>query len=367
MDENRKVFHNIFIKLNQPSYVKEDVIYVMFEQVLYKLAERMESYSPSFIPDSSMILSYVLGDYSYIMKPLSEEKRNEFLSDNYLINRLIELITDKIFFNEYFPYKSIALIDKYNPVISSVRFYLNFILNQLKESINNPIQKVDLLLLTMLKKAFLSIRSMTTLLIEGFETEAFSTWRTIHEIECITKIIFDNPYLIDVYERHMEYSSAFRNEYEDKEKQQSLIDELKVNLKSHDLKSKDLKKYIEYGWLYSINDVKEKYPDMKLNFRNGVEYISGLSSYSKLYEFSSEITHSSPVLIYSNKDYFLKLSIVCLYETFLRIESMFTEILKRNNVNEIEGFLRVRDTVLSDLIALKLNETEKFNQTKKSI
>ena len=50
----------------------------------------------------------------------------------------------------------------------------------------------------------------------------------------------------------MVYNNAFRDEFEDKVAQQAIIDDLKVHMKEHDLKSKDMKKYIEYGWLYGI-------------------------------------------------------------------------------------------------------------------
>ena len=63
-------------------------------------------------------------------------------------------------------------------------------------------------------------------------------------------------------------------------------------MKELELKSKDTKKYIEYGWLTNVKNVLEEYPEFKLNFRKGVELIAGLSSYSSLYELSSEIAHS---------------------------------------------------------------------------
>lgn len=347
MDENRKVYHTIFSSMNYPSYIDEEFTYKIFGNVIYGLSEKIEGDLLSKIPDSKMVFSYMIGECEYLFSSSNEEERNKLIQDERFIKSFSNKIIDKIFFNEYAPYKSIALINKYNPLISSLRFYLNFILNRF--TVINTTNKLDLILLGMLRKAFLSCRSITTLLIEGFETEAFSTWRTIHETECIAKVLFDNPSIASTYERHLLYNQAFRDELENKDYQQMVIDEIKELLKIHNLKSKDLKKYIEYGWLYSIVNVEEKYPTLKLNFRNGVEFVAGLSSYSSLYEMSSEIAHSSPILIFSNKEFFLKKTIICLYETFLRLESMFVEILKRSNSDDSSGFYNIRTMMVNEL------------------
>ena len=79
------------------------------------------------------------------------------------------------------------------------------------------------------------------------------------------------------------------------------IYEIKEGMKDNDLKSKDMKRFIEYGWLSAIPDVKlGRIPDFKFNFRDGVERCANLRQYSKVYEMSSEIAHSSPLLIYSS-------------------------------------------------------------------
>ena len=357
MDENRLAYHEIFSRMNYPSYIDEDFTYKVFESVLFGLTKRIESNFLNQMPDSKMLFLYIIGECEYLFSSSEEQKRNLLINDVRFIESFSNKIIDKIFFNEYVPYKSISLIDKYNPLISSLRFYLNFILNRF--TVIKTTNKLDLIILGMLRKAFLSCRSITTLLIEGFETEAFSTWRTIHETECIVKVLFDNPNLDTTYERHLLYNQAFRDELDNKDYQQMVIDEIKSLLKQHDLKSKDLKKYIEYGWLYSINKVKEKYPTLKLNFRNGVELVADLSSYSKLYEMSSEIAHSSPILIFSNKEFFLKKTIVCLYETFLRLESIFYEILKRSTEDDISGFANVRSALVNELnLYLKKEKTK---------
>lgn len=354
--DSRKIFHEIFIKKNYPDYIKEDYIFSLFESCVYELSPRIEEQFEESIPNPHVLLSYIVEEYAYLIKPLSEENRLKLLNDAELKKRLIKSISEKVFFNEYAAYKAKSLISKYNPLISSLRFYINFVLERIVNI--NVEDESDVLLIDMLRKAFLSCLGVTSLLVEGFETEAFSTWRTIHETECIIKIIDENREVINAYKHHIDYNRAFRDEYDDKDYQQSLIDEIKIQLKNHNLKSKDLKKYIEYGWLYSIKNVNEKYPLLKLNFRNGIEYVANLTNYSSLYEMSSEIAHASPILIYSNKPFFLKITLICLYESFLRIESIFAKIIA--NKKDTLGYFAMRASILNELEIMLAKEKLEF-------
>ena len=201
------------------------------------------------------------------------------------------------------------------------------------------------ILADMMSKAFLMFKSVNYLLINGSETEAFATWRTIHELECVIKVIFDNQYIIPIYLQHMVYNNAFRDEFEDKVAQQAIIDDLKVHMKEHDLKSKDMKKYIEYGWLYAVKDIEKK-EGFKLNFRNGLELAASLDSYSQDYEMSSEVAHSSPLLIYSNKIFFKNVTILRSYESFLRLEEIFYSYLKSYKNIDSSSYEKMRNRYL---------------------
>ena len=65
----------------------------------------------------------------------------------------------------------------------------------------------------------------------------------------------------------MRYGLAFRDTIADKEQQTKIFNSMKEEMKKYDLKSKDIKKFIEYGWLYSVPSLKD-YPNFKLNFRD---------------------------------------------------------------------------------------------------
>lgn len=216
------------------------------------------------------------------------------------------------------------------------------------------------------------------MLSQGLASDAYVSWRTLHEAECILAILVkDGKPMQDEYVQHIIYDNAFRGSIQSKERTDEIFIALKADLKSHGLKSKDMKKFIEYGWLYQTPEYKtleekgklfekyavsirdsngkegsfkiirgpsiesEDYPlfekyraelmswdhnqlhDFKLNFRDGIEFLAGLSKYSEWYETASEVTHSSPVFFYSNDQFFFDLSTVALYQLVLRVTGIF--------------------------------------------
>ena len=106
-------------------------------------------------------------------------------------------------------------------------------------------------------------------------------------------------------------------------------------MKDHGLKSKDMKKFIEYGYLYSSKEFKDGETLLKLNFRDGVERIAGLYNYSKVYEMASEIAHSSPLLLFSRRSYYFEVTLLNLYESFFRLEVIFEAYYKTINSPEV--------------------------------
>ena len=128
------------------------------------------------------------------------------------------------------------------------------------------------------------------------------------------------------------------------------IEEIKEEMKKHDLKSKDMKKFIEYGYLYVSKEAQNSDVPIKLNFRDGVERVAGLSNYSKVYEMASEIAHSSPLLLFSRREYYFNVTLLNLYETFFRLEIIFEAIFKSlNNDALINQYERLKQVYLGEL------------------
>lgn len=164
-------------------------------------------------------------------------------------------------------------------------------------------------------------------------SEAYSNWRTLHEAECVIKLLVDGGKpLQDVYLRHLTYNNAFRGGLYSKEETDAIFVEIKENMAKHGLKSKDMKKYIEYGWLYSCKTFKEEDVNYKLNFRNGLQLAAGLEEYNSWYEMASEIAHSSPIFFYSNNSFFSDLTSVNLADITLRGIEYFNKYAKQENI-----------------------------------
>ena len=358
---SKEAFHKLFSSLNISKAMDESFAYDMYKAVI-KYLNNTGNIDIRYL-NPMMILNYIYAEYAYLIGGLDFRSTSNLQNDSAFKEKLSLSICDKIIYNEILTFKSQAYLSKYSPVSTTLNFYLNFIIDRMMKL--KPLSE-ERFVIDMCFKAFSMMKSTLNLLNDGFETEAFSTWRTIHEIESIIAILNRYPEVSEVYARHIEYIKAFRDELTDKNQQNQLFEEMKAKMKEHDLKSKDLKKFIEYGWLYSVKNVAEDYPNMKLNFRNGVETIAGLSSYSKVYEMSSEIAHSSPILIYSNKEYFCEITIISLYETFLRLEEIFTSILEKHREVDSKKYLEMRSIYLETLQQILYKEKILFFNSKKN-
>lgn len=366
---SRENFHRVYQQLPIHDLKAEEYLYSLLKDVTERLIKKSRNH-PKVLYNEQLIFDYIIQEFLYMLQGRGPDNLESIIGDENFRNQFVSIVTDKFFFNEITPYHAVSLVSHQSPVISTMELNINFILNRISAIKKNSSQKD--ILIDMLSKVFLMFKSVNYLLSSGFETEAFSTWRTIHELECVIKIINDYPHLIPVYLRHIVYNNAFRDEFEDKEEQQKTIDELKFHMKEHGLKSKDMKKYIEYGWLYSIRDVEKNVENFKLNFRNGLEAVAGLERYSQDYEMSSEVAHSSPLLIYSNKPFFKSITIVRSYESFLRLEEIFYSVLlsyenvdKAPYENMRKLYLEFSKTILNREI-FALNQLVELNLKKRN-
>jgi hypothetical protein len=302
----------------------------------------------------SLIL-YLINEHGYFLEAHKELKQEDVIKDKNYMQTLVSITLDKYYTNEHLSYKPKTVLSRFSPSISTLNTYLNFVLGILARFNRN--QPNETLIIDIMSKGFSMAKAITDLLVSGFETEAFSTWRTLHEAECILLLLtaHGKP-VIDKYLTHMNYAMAFRGVSLQKEKIDEIFVHIKEEMKSFDLKSKDMKRFIEYGWLLSIPEVAKDEP-LKLNFRDGVEKLAGLKQYSPLYEMASEIAHSSPLLIYSRRDYFMHLTLVNVYESFFRLEKIFYDIYVRTiNKSENERFMVMRQIYYNQLVSLHKSE-----------
>lgn len=358
----KEEFNNIIKGINIDAELNIDFLYDVYETVINGIVD-LNSQN-LFTVNHVEIINYCIGEYIYTILPLDESKKEAFIKNEDNVLRMASMIADKYLSLSTFNHHEKRIMNKYLPPISTLNLYLNFMLNILNGfNKNDP---ATTLVSDLLDKSISISRCILSLLLEGYVTEAFASWRTLHECECTLAILekYGDP-LIKIYLRHMDYGIAYKDGYSDKDKQDEIFAEIKNNMAMHGLKSKDMKKYIEYGWLYGIEDFNEE-NGYKLNFKDGLEKISGVSSYGNLYNLSSEIVHATPMLIYPNHQYFYYLTLLTLYESFFRLEKSFVSLLStRVSKEQFAHYIQMRNLYYSLLLELYNREKSAFTSKKK--
>ena len=310
------------------------------------------------------LLLYCVGEYYYSVIHLNPDEIAKFKNNDTYPTSMASVAADKYLSLSIFNHVEKKLGNRFLPPASSLNIYLNFMLNIVKGYKKNDPQST--LISDLLMKSLTISRSILEQLLNGYETEAYSSWRTLHECEC-TLILLDKygDRLINKYLRHMNFGLAFNDTIPDKTKQDQIFYEMKEEMRGYGLKSKDIRKYIEYGWLYLVADKDD--PNFKLNFRDGLEKIAGLEMYAKRYEISSEIIHSTPLLIYSNKQYFYYMTLLSLYESFFRLEKVFVSLFsKRVSEDQMAQYEEMRKVYYSQLVIIHKRELEAFRKLQES-
>lgn len=216
----------------------------------------------------------------------------------------------------------------YDPLVSTLTTAANTF-----EKINRPMTKFDpsySLMNDLFETLFRKIQGASRMLQLGLYPDAFVSWRTIHESECIIQLLISGgDRCRESYINHIAFNNYFRNPLDvyTSEQLDAAFFVIKSEMKKHNLKSKDMKKFIEYGWLFDHPDWNEEDKVAKLNFRDGVERVAKHTEYAKIYELSSEITHSSAVFFYSNDESCKEIAFRMIYQSCERIFWMYHDFM----------------------------------------
>ena len=305
---------------------------------------------------------YLVNEHVFYLQTHRDRGEADLVKDEQYQHFLASVALDKYFTNERLAFRLGNYTNRFMPTMSTLNLYLNFILSMLSRYQQGDPRHT--LIIDVMNKGFQMAKCVAELLEGGFETEAFSTWRTLHENECIMAILVRHGQsVVDAYLRHIRYGIAFRGGIPSKEETDEIFLDIKNRMHEVGLKSKDMKRFIEYGWLLGVPNVME-IENFKFNFRDGVEKVAGLSQYSKIYEMSSEIAHSSPLLIYSRKNYFFSITILNLIESFLRLEKYFTSLYMATAGEEIkQSYARMRSLYYGEITVAYQLEKMKFAST----
>ncbi len=316
---DRQQFSHLLSVIGFAEKLDHDYFFARYLEVLEvydMIADQYPSYALQNL-DNVRLMLYMINDYFYRIDGVAQVE--ETINNEAFIALLVNSVVDKYAADVHFKYDPKRLMSQFYPPISTMNVFTNFILKKLELFKKQEPSKT--LVIDMLNKAFGLVKAITTLLVNGFETEAFTTWRTMHELEATLIVLTKyGQNVINGYLEHMHYADAFNKVLPPEECDRVFVD-IKSEMKAMALKSKDTKRFIEYGWLRYVPDIDKI--SLKLNFRDGMETIAELQDYNKMYQMASEVNHSSPLLIYSRRDYFALVTILNVYDSFFRLEKVF--------------------------------------------
>lgn len=362
---SRNEFDELVDKMNIPAKCHIDYLYNIYDLSIECIKQLgiMKGIFPTHEINHQDLIYYCLGEYLYSIDNRNEDEIVEFEKSEDIQASMASVASDKYMSLSIFNHKEGKLTNEHLPPISSLNIYINFMLNILNKYQKNDPSRT--LIADLLVKSLSISRSILNMLVEGYETEAFANWRTLHECEATLVVLekYGEP-LINTYLKHMRFGFAFKDSISDKTQQDEIFYSMKDEMKEHDLKSKDIKKYVEYGWLYSVPGFSDD-PTFKLNFRDGLQRVAGLEEYNKIYMLSSEIIHSTPILIYANKEYYYFITLLNVYESFFRLEKIFSNLFMKFVSSEIMNqYEALRKIYFTQLINIHRIEVEKFKKTK---
>ena len=362
----KEAFISILEKIDSAHLSESDFLYDIYQTAFEGIVE----INPDGIIDNDFsinsldLIYYVIGEFVYATRGFNKDAIENFKNNESIVETMTNVVADKYLSLSLYNHREEILTNRYLPPISSIELYINLMLNIVTRYDRNDPKNT--LIMDLLTKSLSISRCVLNLLCDGYETEALTMWRTLHECECVLILLEKyQDVAINAYLKHMEYGLVYKDAFLNKERQNEIFSQMKNEMNEFGLKSKDIKKYIEYGWMLSLPEVKEM-KDFKLNFRDGLETLAGLHQYSQIYMTSSEILHSTPLLIYSNKQYFFYLTILNLYESFFRIERVFQNLFfPRVNDEAKQRYLQMRKLYYSQLINIHEREMRAFAIVKK--
>lgn len=329
----------------KPIDEEDNILFALYTEIIEVLTYHQEKLQtlPKKNLDHGRLILYLLHDYQYFLSVNNREERQLRLADESFTNHLVTTVVDKYSSLAYLKYEEVYLYSTFSTEISTLNVYLNFIAHKLNQLISH--QK-DNVYLELLSQGFSLCRTVIELLISGFAKEALSTWRSLHEVEATLSLVVE-PEIYKVYKRHILYNAAFYRLLP-QEKCDEVFLEIKDKMKKLNLKSKDTRRYIEYGWIsaHPSFDVNIH----KFNFRDGVQRLAGFVEARDVYQKASEASHGSPLLLFIDQKAFSHIALKELYTSFLTIEAQFAAIYAQmSDKIEFTYYQQVRQIYLKDI------------------
>ena len=269
------------------------------------------------------MVNYICAEHRFHLSLASPEKWVEIENDEKYFSQLVSICYDKLIINEFRSIEPKSVISKYSVETSLLTMFVNrmfVVLSQLKL---NPESAKHKLQADIYAKCLMLIKSTLNQLCDGLETEAMSSWRTFHELICVLCVITKgDENVAKAYFRHLTYGAYNRGEIKDEKEIEQILASMEKDMQTLEVKKANKEKFINYGW---IHWAYKRYNDeeVKMNFLGGLQKVADLTEYKKYYEVASDVTHSTPLLVYANKTNLTTTTLKITYELFFKLETMF--------------------------------------------
>ena len=269
------------------------------------------------------MVNYICAEHRFHLSLASPEKWVEIENDEKYFSQLVSVCYDKLIINEFRSIEPKSVISKYSVETSLLTMFVNrmfVVLSQLKL---NPESAKHKLQADIYAKCLMLIKSTLNQLCDGLETEAMSSWRTFHELICVLCVITKgDENVAKAYFRHLTYGAYNRGEIKDEKEIEQILASMEKDMQTLEVKKANKEKFINYGW---IHWAYKRYNDeeVKMNFLGGLQKVADLTEYKKYYEVASDVTHSTPLLVYANKTNLTTTTLKITYELFFKLETMF--------------------------------------------
>ena len=269
------------------------------------------------------MVNYICAEHRFHLSMFKPQTWQDLENDEKYFNQLVNICYDKLFINEFRSIDPRAVISKYSVETSLLTMFVNrmfVVLGQVKLDPQSAKQKLQA---DIFAKCLMLIKSTLNQLCDGLETEAMSSWRTFHELICVLCVITKGDEKVaQAYFRHLKYGAYSRGEITDEKEVESILASMEKDMLALEVKKANKEKFINYGWIHWAYK-RYKDEEVKMNFLGGLQKVADLTEYKKYYEIASDVTHSTPLLVYANKTNLTTTTLKITYELFFKLETMF--------------------------------------------
>lgn len=347
-----RIFEAQYARLCQVTGKMPDKQFIseMFQRVKVQYAEELRKRKIVFRQLSGArldeIVSYVFYYHTFHTSHLPPDLIRKLENEEGYRNYLVRDVAVYIVINEHLNVEKLSNTSVYSPEIAAYNMACSFslyVLGSLRgadrrmNGINN-----------LFKKAMLTIKSVVNLLAAGNSCDAVILWRHLHELECVL-IVLNNmgDNLFFSYVRHMEYFDL-----ENSPNAEALQARLSEECKTYGVKERNA--FINYGWLLYVEGFREGLgKEYRLNFKEGLQKISGQSGRHAAYASASKVLHPSAWVVAIRDDKFYRFTIFELFRSVVNIVEQIKKYLDKysqfsvnpsecaNYAKTIDGYLNM--------------------------